>query len=146
MMKKISLALLLMFTLSVAYAQQKHHHKTPERFQMELEQYITRKAGLTQGEAARFFPFYSEMLRKLRTVHEKMKNLKKVKPKSDAECKKNIQQRDKLDIEMKEIQKAYHEKFTKILPASKVYDILKAEDRFHRQAFKRAADKARKDK
>lgn len=145
-MKKISLILLLMFTLSAACAQHKQPHKTPEHFQMELEQYITRKAKLTQNEASRFFPVYSEMLRKQRAVHEKMKNLKRVKPKSDAECKKNIQQRDKLEIEMKEIQKTYHEKFTKILSASKVYDILKAEDKFHRQAFKKAADKERRDK
>lgn len=30
-----------------------------------------------------------------------------------------------------------------ILPAGKVYDIVKAEERFHRQIFKRAADKMR---
>ena len=45
---------------------------------------------------------------------------------------------------LKELQKKYHEKFMQILPPKKVYDILKAEDRFHRQMFKRAADRRRK--
>lgn len=44
------------------------------------------------------------------------------------------------------IQKTYHEKFLQILPAKKVYDILNAEDRFHRQMFKRTANKNHKKK
>lgn len=145
-MKKLSFVLLFLLMLTATNAQQKRNQDAPERFRMELEQYITRKAGLTPSEVSRFFPLYSEMLRKQHAIHDKMKSLKRIKPKSDAECKKNIQQRDKLEIEMKEIQKAYHEKFMKVLSASKVYDILKAEEKFHRQAFKRAADKNRKDK
>lgn len=144
MMKKTTLLLLLMLTLSAACAQQKQPRKTPERFQIELERYIARNAGLTQSEASRFLPVYAEMLRKQRAVHEEIKKLKRAKPKSDAECKRNIQRRDRLGIEMREIQRAYHERFTKILPASKVYDILKAEDKFHRQAFKKAADEERR--
>ena len=40
------------------------------------------------------------------------------------------------DIEIKRLQQAYHEKFLHILPASKVYRIIKAEDKFHRQQFR----------
>lgn len=143
-MRKVFIISIFLLMLSAVEAQQRNCNAGPERFQMELEQYITRKAGLTPKESSTFFPLYSEMLRKQRAVHEKMKNLKRVKPKSDADCKKSVQQCDKLEIEMKQIQKTYHDKFLKVLPASKVFDILKAEEKFHRQAFKKAADKKRK--
>lgn len=72
--------------------------------------------------------------------------MKRIKPVTDAECKKNIKMCDEAEIEIKEIQKAYHDKFIMMLPAKKVYDILNAEDRFHRQMFKRTANKNRKNK
>ena len=84
------------------------------------------------------------MLSKQRAIHKDIKNLKRIKPVTDLECQKNIRKRDELDMKMKELQKKYHEKFMQILPPKKVYDILKAEDRFHRQMFKRAADRRRK--
>ena len=135
-MKKLILSLILTFALSTVDAQGQRGKFTPERFQAELEQYITKKAG--------FFPVYSEMLSKQRAIHKDIKNLKRIKPVTDLECQKNIRKRDELDMKMKELQKKYHEKFMQILPPKKVYDILKAEDRFHRQMFKRAADRRRK--
>ena len=44
---------------------------------------------------------------------------------------------------MKEIQAQYHKKFLHVMPASKLYDVLKAEENFHRQAFKRVAHRRR---
>lgn len=132
-----------MLAVSAAGAQGKRGKFTPERFQAELEQYITKKACLTPKEAAKFFPLYSEMSKKQRVVHQELKKLKRIKPVTDAECRKNILKRASLDIQMKQIQKTYHEKFMQVLPPKKVYDVLKAEDRFHRQMFKRKAAKAR---
>lgn len=102
------------------------------------------KAGLTPCEASKFFPVYSEMMKKHRALHEKIRSLKRIKPVGEADCKRNIQSRDKLEIEIRQLQKTYHARFMQILPASKVYDVLKAEDQFHRQAFKRVADRTRK--
>ena len=86
------------------------------------------------------------MRRKQRVIHNEMKTLKRIKPTTDAECKKNIKKRDEFEIEIKEIQKTYHNKFLQMLPAKKVYDILKAEDRFYKQMFKRSTNKNRKKK
>lgn len=142
-MKKFVVVLLFSVVFCVVNAQNRQRHITPERFQAELEQYITKKAGLTPVEASKFFPLYSEMLRKQRSIHDEIKTLKRIKPLTDSECKKNIMKRDEFEIEIKNIQKTYHEKFMQILPARKVYDIIKAEERFHRQIFKRAADRMR---
>ena len=130
-MKQLILVFCLLFVMQGAVAQHKRNGFTPE-------------ACLTPKEASKFFPVYSEMLSKQRAIHKKMRNLKRIKPTTDSECKKNIKKRDEYEIEIKEIQRTYHEKFMQILPAQKVYDILNAEDRFHRQMFKMAAGKKRK--
>ncbi len=130
-----------MVSLTIQAQHSDKRNYTPERFRADMEQYITRKAGLSPKDASRFFPLYSEMLDKQRSLREKIKNLKRIKPKSASECKKNIQKIDEMEIEIKKIQKSYHEKFIQILSADKVYDIIKAEDRFHRQAVKNMASK-----
>lgn len=146
MKRLIFLIALSTIFLSGISAQQKQKRFTRERFQAELEQYITKKACLTPNEASKFFPLYNEMKSKQQALHGEMKSLKRIKPTSDSECKKNILKRDEFEIEIKNIQKTYHEKFMKILSAKKVYDILKAEDRFHRQMFKRTANRNRNKK
>lgn len=101
-MKRTIVVLLFFFALCVINAQNKQRHITPERFQAaELEQYITKKAGLTPVEASKFFPIYSEMLRKQRAIHDEIKTLKRIKPLTDAECKQNILKRDQYEIEIK---------------------------------------------
>ena len=68
-MKKllVSAVLMMMFFLGVnAEEQQKF---SPEKFQADLEQYITNEAGFTPEEAAKFFPLYREMQKKQRVVY-----------------------------------------------------------------------------
>ena len=91
---------------------------SPEKFQADMEQFITQEACLTPEEAAKFFPLLREMHKKQRAIQMQIKKECKIKP------------------ELKNIQQTYHNKFFCVLPASKVYDVIKAEDRFHRRAFK----------
>jgi hypothetical protein len=41
-----------------------------------------------------------------------------------------------LELEQRRIIQTYHNKFFKVLPASKVYDVIIAESRFHRFAMR----------
>lgn len=109
---------------------------SPEKFQADMEQYITEEACLTADEAAKFFPLLREMQKKQRAVYEQMKKECGVKPADEKGCKKVVQKRDLYELELKNIQQTYHNKFFSVLSASKVYDVIKAEDRFHRKAFK----------
>ena len=120
-------------TLSHATEPQKF---SPEKFQADLEQFITQEAGLTAEEAARYFPLLREMYTKQRAGHGQIKKECLVKTGDEAECKKAVQKRDVYELELKTIQQTYHNKFLSVLPASKVYEALKAEDRFHRRAFR----------
>ena len=56
----------------------------------------------------------------------------------DKECAEAIRNNDANDIELKKCQREYHEKFMKILPASKVFRIIRSEDKFHRRVFRKA--------
>jgi len=69
---------------------------------------------------------------KMRTYHH-------VDPKDDRASLQAIRAKDELDVQIKKLQQQYHLKFCKVLPAGTVLRIIKAEEKFHRQAFKRVA-------
>ena len=120
-------------------AQSNNHQQekfSPEKFEAELHDFIVSEAHLTSQEEAKFFPLYREMQQKQRAVYDRQRNLGKQRPQSEEACKKAIQERDGKDIELKRIQQDYHKRFLELLPASKVWDILKAEERFHRRVMK----------
>lgn len=109
---------------------------SPEAFDAELQMYITKEASLTQQEAAKFFPIYKEMQQKQRALFGKQRQIGKDKPSDEMGCENAIRKRDEIDFELKRIQKSYHDKMLKVISASKLYDVIKAEDNFHRQAFR----------
>ena len=108
----------------------------PERFEASMEQYITTKAGLTPQEAERFFPLFRQMQSQIRVCFNEMRRFHHTDTNDNVMSAKAIRRMDSIDIEIKKIQQKYHNCFLKILPAGKVLEILKAEDKFHRQAFK----------
>jgi len=109
---------------------------SPEKFEAELHDFIVSEAHLTDQEEARFFPLYREMQQKQRAIYDHQRNLGKQKPQDEEGCLKAIKVRDEKEIELKRIQQQYHKRFLELMPATKVWDILKAEERFHRRAMK----------
>ena len=105
---------------------------SPEKYQADLEQYITKEACLTPQEASAFFPLFREMQKKQRALYNRMREDVRIKPTDEAACKKMIQKRDQVELELKSIQQTYHNKFFSVIPASKVFDVIKAEDNYHR--------------
>ena len=148
-MKKFSTILFLVLILSLSANAQGPGRRggggmfNPEQFQAELEQYITREACLTPAEAAAFFPVYRELGNKQRAIFNKSANHRYVKPIGEEACREAIIQRDENDLQLKKLQQEYHLKFLSILPATKVFDVLMAEDRFHRDSFRRIAERRR---
>ena len=133
------IALLIGLLLTEILAAQPKERFDPERFQADLEQFITVEAALTAQEAAIFFPVYREMKQKQHAIFGQMKRYRFTDVTDDKASHKAIKEQDKLDIQIKELQQKYHDKFIKLLPAGKVLKIIKAEDKFHRQAFRRMA-------
>ena len=135
-MKKLLVFAVLMLMVVLGASAEEQQKFSPEKFQADLEQYITTEAGLTNEEAAKFFPLYREMQQKQRVVYNKMHELFKL-PHDEATCKRAVQRRDQLEIELKQIAQTYHNKFLRVLPASKVIGTIIAEDKFHRRAFRK---------
>ena len=134
-MKALWLSLFHLFTFSQLMAQENRKF-SPEKFQAEMEQFITKEANLTPEEAAKFFPLFREMQQKQRAIFAKVRKEGFVKPVDDASCRKLVERRDANELEQKKIQQLYHQKFFTVISPSKVFDVLIAEERFHRRAFR----------
>ncbi|MBQ6652538.1 MAG: hypothetical protein IJM81_03970 [Prevotella sp.] len=134
-MKQFAIIVLLACNLA-ANAQQKNFN--PAKFEADLEQFVATEAGLTPQESARFFPLYREMRKKQIAIMSAGWKNKHLDMSNDKICAEAIRQHDNIDVEVKELQRTYHNKFLKVLPAGKVLRVIRAEDKFHRQAFRRA--------
>ena len=134
-MKKIlTISLLLMMTIMVNAQDNKRF--SPEKFEADLRCFITKEASLTPQEADKLFPVFREMREKQREIYEKMRKLGMNKASDDEACKQFIIEYDKLNLELGQLDVTYHKKMIKIIPASKVYAVMQAEKRFHRQMMK----------
>lgn len=138
-MKKAAIIVLTLIISLAVNAQGPKRKFDPVLFEREMEQYITKEASLSVYESSVFFPLYREMMGKQRVIFGQMKRYRFIDVQDNEACADAIAQQDALDIKMKELQQEYHRKFMKVLPVGKVFQIIKAEARFHRQAFRRAA-------
>jgi len=137
-MKKRVIFIVLTFFLTLnLLADPPQGRFNPQQFQANMEAFITKEANLSIQESAKFFPLYREMQTKQRALYQKGSKYKRIRPATDAECKKALQEMDEIDIQIKKLQQQYNIKFMKVLPARKVYDVRKAEEKFHRQAVSR---------
>lgn len=109
---------------------------SPEKFDAEMEEFITQKANLSQQEAAKLFPLFRDMHKKQRELFKRMRNLSKDKPADDAACAEVIRECDKCNLELKQLEQNYHQKMMQVVSPSKLYDVIKAENHFHRKMMK----------
>lgn len=132
------LMILMLCTFGVANGQhRKRPPFNPAKFEADLEQFITVNACLSPSQAASFFPVYRQMMKKQRTLFDEMRRLRMTNPKDNEACEEAIRKQDELDIQIKQLQQEYHGRFLMMLPANKVLSIIKAEEKFHRQIFRK---------
>ncbi len=132
------LMILMLCTFGVANGQhRKHPPFNPAKFEADLEQFITVNACLSPSQAASFFPVYRQMMKKQRALFDEMRRLRMINLKDNEACEEAIRKQDELDIQIKQLQQEYHGRFLMMLPANKVLSIIKAEEKFHRQIFKK---------
>ncbi len=122
----------MLLTLMVSAQDQKKF--SPEKFQADLEEFITKEAHFDQQEAAKFFPLLRELRAKQRAIYGRMRQTPK--PGDDAKCAEAIREWDKANIELKQLDQQYHKKMMQVVPASKLFDAIMAESRFHRKMMK----------
>lgn len=114
-------------------------HLSPEEFRAKQKAFITEKAGLTNEEAAKFFPLYFELQdRKKQLNDEAWKLLRQGKNEKTTEARYEEIMEGVYDarIASDRLDKTYFDKFKKILTCKKIYLVQSAEMRFHRELLK----------
>ena len=144
-MKRLFLTLIsIAFLLLTASSQSRDKRLSKENYQAQLEQFIIQEAQFTAKEAADFRVIFKEMQNKQRKTFEAMKDDWHKPGRGEKECAEAIRQKDKMDIELKTLQQQYHNKLLKVIPASKVFKAIIAEDKFHRQMLRKWSNKPKK--
>ena len=111
---------------------------TKEHFQ-RLQAFITKEARLTADEAARFFPIFKETREQERKVHQAIGQKVRASQQaglSEKECEKLLAEIQQLSLNETKLKNANIKKWRKVLSASKVLKVLKAESDFNRKTFR----------
>lgn len=132
----------MIFILGVSlslHAQQKRDKCSEEEFRAKKEAYICQQAELTEEEAENFFPLYYELQKQKKEINGvAWKNAKKGKdPQATEEDYESILE-GFISAEAKnnELEKEYLKKYQQVLSNKKIYMVLRAEIKFHRNILK----------
>ena len=134
-MKKLLCLIICLLSFSVMKADEQQKF-SPEKFQADMEQFITQEAKLTSDEAAKFFPLLREMHQKQRAIYGRIGKLYTGIGTDDKACARAIRESDRLNVELRQVEQQYHEKMMRVIPASKLSAAIAAENRFHRQMMR----------
>ena len=141
-MNKIILTLsfiCILFSNSLLYAQSKSNHISREDFKNRQKEYFIKKVELTPTEAEKFFPIYFELQDKKAEYNKEVwNNIRKGNQKNvtDSEYAKISEDIIKTKITIDKLELEYLEKYKKVLSPKKIYNIQRAEMRFHRDLIK----------
>jgi len=147
--------ILIIFTLVISFslsgmAQERGRgmHKMSERFEAEKISFITQKLELTPEEAQLFWPLYNELGKKRKENREQTKILFRKLRTSPEELSDNElgDISDKLiELRLQEaiLQKEYHKKYKKILPAKKILTLYHTERQFQNMLLRQIKERGR---
>jgi hypothetical protein len=143
-MKKYFVILLLSLTIIPnTYAYQSDRDRpqrlSPAEFRAKQKDFITRDAGLTDDEAAKFFPVYYELEDKKRAMNDKSWQLIR---QGDDENLSESQYKNILEtiynnrIAVDRLEKEYFYRFRRIISYKKILRVHRSEMRFSRELIR----------
>ena len=119
----------------------KERKEMGERIKASKIAFITEQVDLSPEEAQTFWPLYNEMEHKRENItHNLMKRFKdwdKSEEVSEEQAEEIMQQRFAEEQALLDLKKEYHEKFTEVLPATRVLKLYEAEHRFRGMLMER---------
>lgn len=119
--------------------QQRKGKFDPNKHFQQLQAFITKEAHLTADEAAKFFPIFKETREQERKLHQtvgKKIHASQQPGLSDKESEKLLTEIQELTLSEAKLKNANVKKWRKVLSASKVLKVLKAESDFNRKTFR----------
>lgn len=138
-MKKYHLFLILTILCLSAYAQKEKKSCSEEEFLAKKQAYMAEQAGLTEEEAAQFFPIYFELQALKKEINQKAwKAAQKGKEPQTTEAEYEAILNGFVDAEVQnhELDREYLKKYQSVLSNKKIYMILRAEIKFNRNMLK----------
>ena len=119
--------------------------KRAEHMKSQKIAFITNKLNLTPEEAQAFWPVYNEYeKRKVETIkqnREDLMTMNESKELSENEYEQMADDMIQSRLDHAKLMKEYHEKFKKILPASKLLKLYRAEEMFNRELIEKIQDR-----
>lgn len=137
MYKNILLTIILSISSISLFAQKPRMSR--EEFRQCQEKYIKEKTGLTQQEAQQFFPLYFELQDKKDAINRQAwAQMRKGKEEnlSEAEYNKIVEEIIKARISCDQLDLEYLHKYQKFLSSKQIFNIQRAEMKFHRELLK----------
>lgn len=140
-MKKWIILLLIVFSFAplLRASGGVNQHLSPDAFRAKQKAFVMEKAELTKEEAAKFFPLYFELQDKKKELSDKVWKLMrqgKEENTTEAQYDKILSEVYDTRIASDKLEKAYYDRFKKVLPCKKLFMIQRAEMRFHRELIK----------
>ena len=114
-------------------------HFRPEQFKKDLQEHITKQAGLNSQESRRFFPVFFEMKDKLRNLdHQKMRALRRAARagSSESDCERVVKLMVQLERKRSKVYDTYMERLAKTVDYRKLVKACEAEQSFGRKMFR----------
>ena len=145
MKKIIILFILLQMTFPQIFCQVEvgrvGKHFDLESFKAQKMAYLVKEVGLTPEESAQLFPLYNDMQEKRfklkMEMREKVRSLNKKAIQTNDECLKLIDEVLDKQIEEVTIEKAYYQRFKKLLSPQKLFKLKQADFRFAKEMLKK---------
>ena len=133
---------MLLFTLittAAAWAQRPSGEEM-QRIQDAKIAIITNRLNLTPEQSTGFWPVYNEYSQKRREIHRaqrKIINEKKAEGKTDDQVLNNLKEVQELKQKELDLEKEYQTRFLKVISASQVIELYKAERTFNDMLIQR---------
>ena len=109
---------------------------SPTEYWNQQKAFFTEKAGLTEDEAAAFFPLYNELQQKKRDLNREMRRMTRQENQTEEQAQKSLDAIADINIRIAELEKEYVQKFKEVLPATKILKVQNAEEQFNSQMLK----------
>lgn len=141
MKKTILFALCAVFAIGV-FAQHDSGRRarfSPEKYKRHFEEYVVKKACLTEAEASAFFPLFHEMRDKQRTMAREINKLSRdsKNAQADSDYERIVERMSNLEVEQKELDRLYNKKFHAVLSWKKIFMVRRAAHEFNMEALKK---------
>jgi Spy/CpxP family protein refolding chaperone len=138
--KKISLLLLFVLLTTASAWAQRPSGEEMQRIQDAKIAIITNRLNLTPEQATGFWPVYNEYSQKRRDIHRsqrKIINDKKEDGKTDVQVLNNLKDVQDLKQQELDLEKEYQNRFLKVISASQIIELYKAERTFNDMLIQR---------